>query len=642
MRKVLTVIFAFFVLIFGMQNLYAQDNAYKNNLLKIEIIKQDDTHYNIGIYTQKLYNEPVKVVQKSDNIYYFLLPETNNSVTSVPSVGDVTNVIVKSYPYAGQDVNNGYTKVALMTTKPVNFTTTLKVADNSVSPRLDPLRLARLDNVFERYADKLAQNNIPSPLNQFRKVASAPKQTETTKIASAETKTKSLEEYQNKLNKEQAAKKSQTQSTAQNKPVAQAQPVKAQPKQTEAQKTVQSQTQAKQKADVKPVQAQKKEQIPVTQKIAQAKVENKPTAAPVTTKPQAKVENKPAVKPQAQETETIKPVPIKAEQKQTVFSSETKPVAANVKPAENTKLEENEKVKEFEKQLATTKPVDVEFNTAKNEENKNIEATIPEEKQIEAQVPGDADKTKKLLQLIAYVITFSVLFAAYKKAKNKRLFAAKENIHIEQNESIKELLKRTQPKAAVESDVQEQEMQNIENEQINAAAINTDVIEPVDEDEAEKIEAFNNYMDSIQEEDEEIEQPVAITAETADDAVISELYKPIEAPVYKEYDEPASYNNEVVEEQDNDDVATIVSSSKLTETRGLYLAKFEGSTSLVGYIQDDIYVLYNFGDIDLKETEIESNLAEENDANSLYIVKTGGKKLMVKSTPYDMSLEMVM
>ena len=637
MRKVLTVIFAFFVLIFGMQNLYAQDNAYKNNLLKIEIIKQDDTHYNIGIYTQKLYNEPVKVIQKSDNIYYFLLPETNNSVTSVPSVGDVTNVIVKSYPYAGQDVNNGYTKVALMTTKPVNFTTTLKVADGSISPRLDPLRLARLDNVFARYADKLAQNNIPSPLNQFRKVASAPKQRETTKIASAETNAKSLEEYQNKLNKEQAAKKAQTQTAVQKKPVVQAQPVKTQPKQTEVQKTAQHQTQIKPKADVKPVQTQKKEQVPVTQKIAQAKVENKPNAAPVTAKPQTRAESKPALKqeatkPQAQKTEAIKPLPVKEEKTETASLPETKPVSASVKP------EANKEAKEFEKQLATTKPVDVEFNTAKNEENKNIEATIPEEKQIEAQIPNDADKNKKLLQLIAYVITFSVLFGAYKKAKNKRLFAARESVQTEQNESIKELLKRTQPKTAVEPEIQEQE--DAENKETLEPI--ADAIEPVDEEEAEKIEAFNNYMDSIQNEDEEIEQPVAITPETADDAVINELYKPIETPVYKEYDEPASYNNESVEEQDSDDVATIVSSSKLTETRGLYLAKFEGSTSLVGYIQDDIYVLYNFGDVDLKETEIESNLAEENDANSLYIVKTGGKKLMVKSTPYDMSLEMVM
>lgn len=139
---------------------------------------------------------------------------------------------------------------------------------------------------------------------------------------------------------------------------------------------------------------------------------------------------------------------------------------------------------------------------------------------------------------------------------------------------------------------------------------------------------------------------------TEDDAVIAQLYTPIEnisggfasyaeeneiQPITADEQEPVQ-----IEPVQDEDVATIVSTSKLTETRGLYLAKFEGATSLVGYIQDDIYVLYNFGDINVQDTKIESSLAQENDTDSIYIVKTGGKKLMVKSTPYDMSLEMVM
>ena len=103
MRKLFVILFAFIVLFFNTSALFAADNDYKNNLLKIEVVQIDENNYDIGIYTQKIYNEPVKIVKKSDTTYYFLLPETSHSVTSVPVVGSVKNVMVKSYPYAGSE-----------------------------------------------------------------------------------------------------------------------------------------------------------------------------------------------------------------------------------------------------------------------------------------------------------------------------------------------------------------------------------------------------------------------------------------------------------------------------------------------------------------------------------------------------------
>ena len=175
-------------------------------------------------------------------------------------------------------------------------------------------------------------------------------------------------------------------------------------------------------------------------------------------------------------------------------------------------------------------------------------------------------------------------------------------------------------------------------------------------DEDDRIQAFNAYMENVQENSATFEEETTLQSLsdiTEDDAVIAQLYTPIEnvSGSYASYSEiselqPLENNVEPIQQTEeeiaDDEVATIVSTSKLTETRGLYLAKFEGATSLVGYIQDDIYVLYNFGDVNVQDTTIESSLAQENDTDSIYIVKTGGKKLMVKSTPYDMSLEMVM
>ena len=156
MRKIFTVLVAVFAIIFGTQGLFAASGDYKNNLLKIEITKLDENSYDIGLYTQKVYNEPVKIIKKTDTVYYFLLPETSNSITSVTPNDAIKNVLIKSYPYAGQDMENSYTKVAIITSKPVNLSTSLRTLDTSISPRLDPIRLAKLDKVFERYSDRLA------------------------------------------------------------------------------------------------------------------------------------------------------------------------------------------------------------------------------------------------------------------------------------------------------------------------------------------------------------------------------------------------------------------------------------------------------------------------------------------------------
>ena len=784
MRKILISLLAVIALIFGIQNLYAADNAFKNTLLKIDITKHDDTHYNIGLYTQKVYNEPVKVVQKTNNIYYFLLPETNSSITSTPSVGAVTNIVVKTYPYAGQDVKNGYTKVAIMTDKPVNFETSLKTLDPSVSPRLDPTRLARLDNVFARYAEKLAQNNIPSPLQQFIKptVAHAPKQEvvqqakqqESVKVASSNVKENDFEEYQNKLNREQAENKAKQAQQAQKVASATKQAANTKPaaKQTTQSKPAnQPVKQVAQKPAAQPVQqkpaSQPAKQVPITQKIAQA-IPNKTVQQPVKQQTAQKPISQNSLKQPPKEQ--VKPNISVKEQKsepeklaQAVKAPVTSPVQNEAKPSVDVKQKTGKNVEEYEKQLKGAKPVDVQFkDETKAPENVKEEAVTKEEKPatetVNVPVP-EQNKKDPLKTIFLAGFALVMLFAAYLFAGNQRRNKQKEKTAlVDDSENIKELLKKTKP-SSIQPDIhveEQQEQQNVSEEQKYGYEItdaNEEEKEPVyviksapetvyqpdetddisDNDESENIEAFNNYMDSAGPDAEE-----EIIQETQDDEMLKQLYTPIESPAYSEYNKPIKYEDMLVDDdedeeiynpqamydeqevqmqeqaqeeeqeeyhiplsqpqyeskyqpsyqteyeptyepqhetetqyelqqaqyqeeqpsavqeetqsvvdvsdvvEDNEDVATIVSSSKLTETRGLYLAKFEGSTSLVGYIQDDIYVLYNFGEGEIKETSIESNLAEETDTDSLYIVKTGGKKLMVKSTPYDMSLEMVM
>ncbi len=76
------------------------------------------------------------------------MPETYHSITSVGGTGDVNKVDVKLFPYAGQDLNNGYTKINISTSKPVTLSANVKTAGKQ-APHIDSKKLAQLDSAFD-------------------------------------------------------------------------------------------------------------------------------------------------------------------------------------------------------------------------------------------------------------------------------------------------------------------------------------------------------------------------------------------------------------------------------------------------------------------------------------------------------------
>lgn len=638
MRKIFTVLVAVFAIIFGTQGLFAASGDYKNNLLKIEITKLDENSYDIGLYTQKVYNEPVKIIKKTDTVYYFLLPETSNSITSVTPNDAIKNVLIKSYPYAGQDMENSYTKVAIITSKPVNLSTSLRTLDTSISPRLDPIRLAKLDKVFERYSDRLAENNIPTPLAEFRKQTVAAKRPEL---------------QSNVKVKEEKVASAKVPAT---KPVQKAKPAQTVVKKQPVKQTVQT-------AVKKPVYVAQKPKTTVQVQ----KQQTKPVA--ITTKPVKQTKQQPKIAYNKELTPmpvSVEPVEIKTKQP---INNEAVEIVK--KQAENQK-----QVEEFEKQLATTEPVDAEFGkkvpveVAQNKKNIEAELVEPIENAPAENLPtkNQGNNTMGFVWLFAVLLILYILAKKNTISKKRALEATNKQNAAKGADDIKEFLKkRTAIKKQAEEPIQEIEHEETQlqpeiqpqEEPVKIEYVQQEQKEPAmadnKQDEDERIQAFNAYMENIQEDSNTMEEETTLQSLsdiTEDDAVIAQLYTPIEniSGGFASYTEENEIQPITADEQEpvqiepvqDEDVATIVSTSKLTETRGLYLAKFEGATSLVGYIQDDIYVLYNFGDINVQDTKIESSLAQENDTDSIYIVKTGGKKLMVKSTPYDMSLEMVM
>ena len=148
MHRVFSKVFLGILLTTFIQNAgFSIENEFKNSLVKLDIVKVSDSTYSVNLYTQNKYLEPVKIIKKSDLNYYILLPETkNNSPKITPDGTEIRNVTTNLYPYAGQDVNNGYTKININTTKPLNFNinvksmsnTQTKVANKTQQPTLKP------------------------------------------------------------------------------------------------------------------------------------------------------------------------------------------------------------------------------------------------------------------------------------------------------------------------------------------------------------------------------------------------------------------------------------------------------------------------------------------------------------------------
>ena len=135
---------------------FAIESDFKNSLLKVDYVKTGTDSYAIRLFTQKPYSEPIKVIKKTNTNYYILLPETFHSVGTVAPTGDIKSTEVKLFPYAGQDLNNGYTKISIFTSKPLNIKAQLNSSSGAVAPSVDPKKLSQLDSAF---STKQAQIN---------------------------------------------------------------------------------------------------------------------------------------------------------------------------------------------------------------------------------------------------------------------------------------------------------------------------------------------------------------------------------------------------------------------------------------------------------------------------------------------------
>ena len=72
-KRIFNKIFISALVLFSVVNsVISAESEYKNSLMKVELLKRNENSYNINLYTQKKFLEPVKVIKKSVLNYYIL------------------------------------------------------------------------------------------------------------------------------------------------------------------------------------------------------------------------------------------------------------------------------------------------------------------------------------------------------------------------------------------------------------------------------------------------------------------------------------------------------------------------------------------------------------------------------------------
>lgn len=85
-------------------------------------------------------------------------------------------------------------------------------------------------------------------------------------------------------------------------------------------------------------------------------------------------------------------------------------------------------------------------------------------------------------------------------------------------------------------------------------------------------------------------------------------------------------------------VARILCKTQIENDRGLYLADYAGNKALVGYVNNNVFVLYNFKKTKIMNNEIIFRLSEAKPREDLYYVMVDNKKFLIKSEQYRLSL----
>lgn len=97
-----------------------------NSLVQLDLKRTSNDAVNVTLFTTDTYNDNVMVRKKSDNKYVILIPKVQSSGFSASNLNGVRDLVSNVDVKTVNDTSGGYTKVTLITTKPLEIKTSAR------------------------------------------------------------------------------------------------------------------------------------------------------------------------------------------------------------------------------------------------------------------------------------------------------------------------------------------------------------------------------------------------------------------------------------------------------------------------------------------------------------------------------------
>ena len=564
-------------------SVYAINLEYKNSLSKVELSRISDDSYTINLYTSKKITDPVKVIKKNDLNYYILLPETKNSTGVLSSASsDIRSVTANSYNYVGQDVNNGYTKINITTTKPINFNVNVKnSSSNSISHNV--AMAAKLPDESLPVENKAKKKNSEDLSQNSKKVKQA--QSPVLPKAADNKTTKTKEALNNQASK---------------KPVVKQLPKKEVVKKQVAQniqKNVQNKTQPK----IAQAPEQKSEQ-----------------------KLEQKIEQKP--EPKKQET-TTKPVLESAIINKDINSDINSQIQQSNQEIQQEQVKEkpqisDEIINDFEALLQNDGNINEDNQALLDDTNFKMPALA----EIKSEIKHILNKAKSIFDkigisplallfmlLVGIAVFFMVLYILTRKQKSSPILKRKSDLMekvppvkvVNKNDgkgeffvfdnNVKQVVFSDPASSAIKRNYElssyDPELKNYEK--LKKSRINKEK-QDSEYDIIQKILREDSFIDISQGEYDVMDNPSKVICPVKTETKAPEKLQP---QAKSDNEQKTIMTSPIVKEEmkiELQDEPVVLSKVEIAPEKGFMCVSYNDNISLVGYIFDDVFALYNF------------------------------------------------
>ena len=161
-------------------------NASGNALVQMDIKKSAGDSVDVTLFTTGAAAENPVVTKKSDNKYVILMPNVSGNQSGKPDLAAINDIISDVDIKSVEDGAEGYTKVTLITKKPINIKTNIETSGEVPQEQAEYRQL-----IAKARANGIKTSRIPSnevQVSEQKKAQSAPKTIVTVNKAKTETK----------------------------------------------------------------------------------------------------------------------------------------------------------------------------------------------------------------------------------------------------------------------------------------------------------------------------------------------------------------------------------------------------------------------------------------------------------------------